>query len=74
MERDVGYEGFFGRQGQCRVLGQQSKWRTCGAQVEPSYLHTTSVSLWTKGLLLSFHPLSTQHWNSSWLRGFLVTL
>ena len=24
-------EGFCGRQGQCRVLGQQNQWRTCGA-------------------------------------------
>ena len=35
--------------------------------MESSYLHIASVSLLTKGLLSSFHPWSTQHWNSSWL-------
>lgn len=35
--------------------------------MESSYLHTASVSPWTKGLLSSFHPWSTPHWNSSWL-------
>ena len=35
--------------------------------MESSYFHTASVSLWTKGLLSSFHPWSTPHWNSSWL-------
>ena len=35
--------------------------------MESSYLDTFSVSLWTKGLLSSFHPWSTPHWNSSWL-------
>ena len=35
--------------------------------MESSYLHTASVSLRTKGLLSSFHPWSTPHWNSSWL-------
>ena len=42
--------------------------------MESSYLHTTSVSLWTKGLLLSFHPWSTPLWNSSWLRWLTVYL
>ena len=37
--------------------------------MESSYLHTTFVSLWAKGLLSSFHPWSTPHWNSSWLTG-----
>ena len=36
--------------------------------MESSYLHTASVSLWTKGLLSSFHPWSTPHWTSSFLR------
>ena len=35
--------------------------------MESSYFHTASVSLWTKGVLSSFHPWSTPHWNSSWL-------
>ena len=35
--------------------------------MESSYLHTASVSLYTMGLLSSFHPWSTQHWNSSWM-------
>ena len=35
--------------------------------MELCYLHTASVSLWTKSLLSYFHPWSTQHWNSSWL-------
>ena len=35
--------------------------------MESSYLHTAAVSLWTKGLLLPFHPWSILHWNSSWL-------
>ena len=56
-----------GRQGQCTGLGQQSQLKTWGAQMESSYLPIPSVSLWTKGLLSSFHPWSTPHWNSSWL-------
>ena len=35
--------------------------------MESSYLHTASVSLGTNGLLSSFHPWSSPHWNSSWL-------
>ena len=35
--------------------------------MESSYFHTASVSLWTKGVLSSFHPWSTPHLNSSWL-------
>ena len=35
--------------------------------MESSYFHTASVSLLTKGVLSSFHPWSTPHWNSSWL-------
>ena len=60
-------EGFWGRQGPCRGLGQQSQWRMWGPWMESSYFHTASVSLWTKGLLSSFHRWSTPHWNSSWL-------
>jgi len=37
--------------------------------MESSYLHTAFVSLFTKGLLWSFHPWSTSHWNSSCLPG-----
>ena len=60
-------EGFCGRQGQCRSLGQQSQWRKWGTYRASSYVHTASVSLWTKGLLSSFHPCGIPHWNSSWL-------
>ena len=45
--------------------------------MESSYLHTASVSLWTKGLLSSFQPWSTLHWNSSWLpwlQGYLMII
>ena len=45
--------------------------------MESSYLHTTSVSLLTKGLLSSFCPWSTPHWNSSWLSwlpGYLIMI
>ena len=35
--------------------------------MESSYLHTAFVSQWINGLLSSFHPWSTLHWNSSWL-------
>ena len=35
--------------------------------MESSYLHTAFVSLFTKGLLSSFHPWRILHWNSSWL-------
>ena len=35
--------------------------------MESSYLHTTSVSLLTKGLLSSFCPWSTPHWKYTWL-------
>ena len=45
--------------------------------MESSYLHTASVSLWTKGLLSSFHPWSTTHWTSSCLRclpGYLMMI
>ena len=41
--------------------------------MESSYLHTASVSLWTKCLPSSFYPWSTLYWNSSclpWLPGY----
>ena len=60
-------EGFCGKQGQSRGLGQPSQWRTWRVYMESSYLHTAPVSLCKKGLHSSFHPWSTPHWNSSWL-------
>ena len=45
--------------------------------MESSYLHTASVSLGTNGLLSSFHPWSTLHWNSfwlPWLPGYLMMI
>ena len=45
--------------------------------MESSYFHTASVSLWTKGLLSSFHPWSTLHWTSywlPWLQGYLMII
>ena len=74
MERDVGYEGFFGRQGQCRVLGQQSQWRMWGAYMESSYFHTTSGFLLTRVFL---HPFALEAHHIETLlgyHGFLVTL
>ena len=35
--------------------------------MESTYLHSAFVSLFTKGLLSSFHPWRILHWNSSWL-------
>ena len=45
--------------------------------MESSYLHTASVPLRTKALLLSFHPWSTLHWTSywlPWLPGYLMMI
>ena len=35
--------------------------------MESTYLHSAFLSLFTKGLLSSFHPWRILHWNSSWL-------
>ena len=44
-EKGCGLMRAFGRQGQCRGLGQQSQWKTWGASMKYSYLPIASVSL-----------------------------
>ena len=67
MKRDVGWWGLLAGKGSIEVLGSQVN----GERGEHRWNHLTftlPVSLWTKGLLSSFHPWSTPHWKSSWLR------
>ena len=74
MKRDVGYEGFCGRQEQCRVIGQKVN----GEHVEHRWNHLTFIlPLYPCGQRVFIRPFTLEaHRIGSILacRGFLVTL
>ena len=76
MKRDVGYEGFCGRQEQCRVIGQKVN----GEHVEHRWNHLTFIlPLYPCGQRSSFVLSPFKHtvlelFLAPWLPGYLIMI